>query len=130
MEKERKKLNQILVSQKIYVTPELKRKKSLYKLQFVLSIFLLCLFVSFYIYAEYDKAKSEETGKMMLSTATNLQEAAQALKEEEYKVWVFVLEDRHDSGNNKKTVVSQSTKNQQNMVVYHYYIFYLFVLID
>ena len=31
-------MNQILITEKLYVTPELKRKKKLYKFEFILSI--------------------------------------------------------------------------------------------
>ena len=48
-------MNQILVTEKIYVTPELKRKKKLYKFNFFLSVFLVCVLFSYYIYAEYDR---------------------------------------------------------------------------
>ena len=48
-------MNQILISEKIYVTPELKRKKNFFKLEFFLSVFFVCVLFSFYIYAEYDK---------------------------------------------------------------------------
>ena len=34
-------MNQILVTEKIYVTPELKRKKKIYKIMFIMSIFLI-----------------------------------------------------------------------------------------
>lgn len=60
-------MNQILITEKIYVTPELKRKKGFYRIEFFLSIFLVCLLFSFYIYAEYDRNKSEEVGKQILS---------------------------------------------------------------
>ncbi len=60
-------MNQILVSEKIYVTPELKRKKNFYKTEFFISVFLVCILFSFYIYAEYDRNKSEEVGKQILS---------------------------------------------------------------
>lgn len=60
-------MNQILTTEKIYVTPELKRKKNFYRMEFFLSIFLVCLLFSFYIYAEYDRNKSEEVGKQILS---------------------------------------------------------------
>ena len=53
-------MNQILVTEKLYVTPELKRKKRIYKLELFLSVFLICLLFSYYIYAEYDRNKSEE----------------------------------------------------------------------
>ena len=60
-------MNQILVTEKIYVTPELKRKKKTYKLLFMLSIFsIICLF-SVYIYAEYDRNRDEKMSKSILN---------------------------------------------------------------
>ena len=53
-------MNQILITEKLYITPELKRKKKLYKLDFIISIFLLCLLVGYYVYAEYDRNKGEQ----------------------------------------------------------------------
>lgn len=61
-------MNQILVTQKIYVTPELKRKKKIYKLNFFLSVFLVCVLFSYYIYAEYDRNKNEEISKEILAS--------------------------------------------------------------
>ena len=60
-------MNQILVTKKLYITPELKRKRKLYKLNFCISIFLVCVLISFCIYAEYDRNKSEEVSKEILS---------------------------------------------------------------
>lgn len=60
-------MNQILVTEKLYVTPELHRKKKFYKVQLFLSVFLVCLFSSYYIYAEYDRSKSEEVSQEILS---------------------------------------------------------------
>lgn len=60
-------MNQILVTEKLYVTPELKRKKKIYKINFFLSVFLICLLFSYYIYAEYDKNKSEEVSQEILA---------------------------------------------------------------
>lgn len=59
-------MNQILVTQKLYITPELRRKKKMYKFQFFLSVLLVCLLFSYYIYAEYDRSKSEEVSKEIL----------------------------------------------------------------
>jgi len=59
-------MNQILVTQKLYITPELRRKKKMYKVQFFLSVLLVCLLFSYYIYAEYDRSKSEEVSKQIL----------------------------------------------------------------
>ena len=37
-------MNQILITEKLYITPELKRKKKVYKFNFLLSIFLVVIF--------------------------------------------------------------------------------------
>lgn len=60
-------MNQILVTQKLYITPELRRKKKLYKLQFFISVLVVCLLSSYYIYAEYDRNKSEEVSQQILA---------------------------------------------------------------
>ena len=39
-------MNQILVTEKIYVTPELRRKKKIYQILFILSIFLIIALLS------------------------------------------------------------------------------------
>ena len=59
-------MNQILINEKLYVTPELKKKKKAFKFEFLLSIFLLCILSSYAIYAEYDRNKSEQVSKEIL----------------------------------------------------------------
>ena len=61
-------MNQILISEKIYVTPELKRKKRIYKIYFFLAVIVVFILSSYYIYAEYDKNKSEQQSKEILSS--------------------------------------------------------------
>ena len=61
-----KEMNQILVTEKVIVTPEFKRKKKIYKFNFFLSVFLICTLFSCYIYAEYDRTKSEEVSQEIL----------------------------------------------------------------
>ena len=63
-------MNQILVTEKLYITPEFKRKRMLYKIEFFLSVFLVCLLFSYYIYAEYDKNKNEEKSQEILESLT------------------------------------------------------------
>jgi len=60
-------MNQILVTKKLYITPELKRKKKIYKIEFFLSVFLVFTLISAYIYAEYDRNKSEEVSQEILA---------------------------------------------------------------
>ena len=63
-------MNQILVTEKVYVTPELKRKKKMYKILFMLSIFSIISLFSIYIYAEYDRNKDESISDDILSYLT------------------------------------------------------------
>ncbi len=60
-------MNQILVTEKLYMTPGFKKKRKLYKIVFFISILLVCLLSSYYIYAEYDRNKSEEVSQVLLS---------------------------------------------------------------
>lgn len=64
-------MNQILVTEKLYVTPELKRKKLIYKIMFIISLFLMITLISMYIYAEYDKNKEESISGDILSYLNN-----------------------------------------------------------
>ena len=61
-------MNQILITEKLYITPELKRKKSIYKISFILSILLIFVLFSFYVYAQYDRNKSEELSQDILAS--------------------------------------------------------------
>jgi len=65
MEEESPKMNQILVSEKLYVTPELKKKKKLYKFNFIVSILLVIILFSYYVYAEYDRSESDKSGEIL-----------------------------------------------------------------
>ena len=60
-------MNQILVTEKLYITPELKRKKRIYKFEFFLSVFLMFSLFSYGIYAEYDRNKSEAVSQEILA---------------------------------------------------------------
>ncbi len=60
-------MNQILVTEKLYVTPDLKRKKRIFKIEFFLSVFLVCILSSYYIYAEYNRNESEQVSQQILA---------------------------------------------------------------
>lgn len=64
-------MNQILVTEKVYVTPKLKRKKRIYKIQFVLSILIVLVLTSYYVYSEYDKRKGEALSKEILNSISS-----------------------------------------------------------
>ena len=59
-------MNQILISEKIYVTPELKRKRKAYKLIFILCLTLIVILTGYYVVAEYDKNQKEQISRQIL----------------------------------------------------------------
>ena len=103
-------MNQILVTEKLYVTPELKRKKRIYKIELFLSVFLICLLFSYYIYAEYDRNKSEEVSKEILAEIKE-QVDTTVKKDEDDKIVVILEvpgtqednEDKTENQNNNQT---------------------------
>ena len=60
-------MNQILITQKLYLTPELKRKKKIYKINFILSIIVILVLTSYYVYAEYDRNKDASISEGILA---------------------------------------------------------------
>ena len=84
-------MNQILVTQKLYMTPELKRKKALYKFCFFISIFLLGILCSFYIYGMYEQQMDEALSQEILG-AIDLQ-ALSANAEEDENILVVALDE-------------------------------------
>lgn len=59
-------MNQILVSQKLYVTPAMKRKKKLFKIEFFLSVFALVVISTYGICSAYDRNRNEAVSKEIL----------------------------------------------------------------
>lgn len=98
-------MNQILVTEKIYITPELKRKKKIYKFDFLLSVFLVCILISVCIYAEYDRNKSEETSQEILASMNN-EDTTVANN----NILVVVLDDSKQ-GNSQEQISSNSDLN-------------------
>ena len=64
-------MNQILVTEKIYVTEKLKRKKFFYKILFILSILVVVGLVSYSLYSEYKIRKDELISKEILENMFN-----------------------------------------------------------
>ena len=100
-------MNQILVTEKLYVTPELKRKKRIYKIELFLSVFLICLLFSYYIYAEYDRNKSEEVSKEILAEIK--EQVDNTVKKDENDKIVVILEVPGTQEDNE-----DQTENQNN----------------
>lgn len=86
-----KSVNQILITKKLYVTPELRRKKKWYKFQCAFAILLVCLLFSYYIYAEYDRTASEEVSQEILAA---IQSDSTIKKVEENDVIVVAMSEQ------------------------------------
>lgn len=77
-------MNQILVTEKIYVTPELRRRRKLFKIEFFLCVFLVCMLFTYYIYAEYDRERSEEVSQEILMGLSK-EKASEKIQNKEQK---------------------------------------------
>lgn len=84
-------MNQILVTEKLYITPDMKKKRKGYKVLFGLCAFFICVLFSYYIYAEYDKNKSEQVSKQLLA---NMQEDTTISKEKNSVIVVALGDNR------------------------------------
>lgn len=65
-------MNQILVSEKVYVTPTLKRKKRFYKIQFVLSLLALIILISYVVQRNLTEIKQETEAQNLLNDFSSL----------------------------------------------------------
>lgn len=106
-------MNQILVTKKLYITPELKKKKKIYKFNFILSLFFLIILVSFYIYAAYDREKSEAVSQEILANANIPKEDTTAVNSD---ILIAVLNDTTDDGEEEKPVVVPTTNNSSTNI--------------
>ena len=92
-------MNQILVSEKIYVTPELKRKKKIYKFNFIFSIILVIALFGYYVYGEFDRNSQDKSEEILSQIEVKQQDVTIADKtvKLEDDVLVVVLDDTHET---------------------------------
>ena len=106
-------MNQILVTEKVYVTPELKRKKMWFNIEFFLSVFLVCILSSYYIYAEYDRNKSEQVSHQLLAEVKK-DTTTKEIKDDD--VMVIMVDDENNTNiveenNQISSTVNDNTNN-------------------
>lgn len=103
--------NQILIADRIYVTPEIKRKRRIYKIYFLISVFLLFYLCSYYIYAEYDKTRSEEVSKTLILNPNDInQEEILADTKEDDNI-LYVILDEDNTSKNEQVEEAQKENN-------------------
>ena len=101
-------MNQILVTEKLYITPELKKKKKMYKFNFIISIILIVVLFSFYAYAEYDRNKTADISQEILLGTS---EADNTTMKNDSDVWIVALDGNDDTveENPQEEIESTST---------------------
>lgn len=99
-------MNQILVTKKLYITPELKRKKKVYKVNFIISVFFLIVLISVYIYAAYDRDKAEAMSQDILANAEQVDNTVA-----DSDILIAVLNDTTDDGTETPVVISNTNQN-------------------
>ena len=104
-------MNQILVTKKLYITPELKRKKKIYKFDFLLSVFLVCILISFYIYAEYARNRDEQVSQEILANMNITEDTTVA----DSNVLIAVLDDEEQT-EELNSEVKQQVENANKTV--------------
>ncbi len=87
-------MNQILVTEKLYVTPELRRKKKMYKINLIISIIIIVILFSIYAYASYDRNKQENISQDILASM-GAEDDTTISKDD--SVWVIALDGEDES---------------------------------
>ena len=103
-------MNQILVTEKVYVTPELKRKKKIYKIMFAISLFCMICLSTMYIYAEYDRNKESDVSKDILK---NMFSDTTIVDQEENALIVKITQDSFENTQETMqiTIPKEDTQN-------------------
>ncbi len=108
-------MNQILVTEKLYITPEFKRKRKIYKIEFFLSVFLACVLFSYYVYAEYDRNKNEKVSQEILTKITSSAAIDTTVKRTEDDVIKIILDDQEELTPEQEERIQEL---QENSIVY------------
>ena len=107
-------MNQILVTEKIYVTPEIKRKKRMYKIRFFLSVFFIFVLCSYYIYAENDRNKSEEVAHQIMGQLKNNTVVNDVTTKNIINDVIIVALDENESDNMEEPIQAEESQDGEN----------------
>lgn len=98
-------MNQILVTEKLYVTPELRKKKKVYKVQFYISVILVVILAGYYVYQEIDKARNEKLSQEILANVNiDTPEDDPTVLKNEGDLLVVMLDDQEEEETNPANV--------------------------
>ena len=112
-------MNQILISEKVYVTPELKRKKKIYKFNFILSVIFVIALFGYYVYGEFDRNSSDKSQEILSQIDVVKDETiANAPIKLEDDVLVVMLDDAKNSEEVKLNELMNSSYEKLDTKVY------------
>ena len=109
-------MNQILVTEKLYVTPELRRKRKIYKINFILSIIVIGILCGIYVHKEVERNQEQDISQDILEgiVEEEMNEAERVAANEEEGVWKIMIASVEQQANMQQTTQA----NNSNMQVY------------
>lgn len=97
-------MNQILVSQKVYVTKEMKRKKNIYKTIYIISILTIVVLSIYYVIAEKNRNDQESVGQDILSQLSDDETVSQENK-------IVISLDNDDTEDGEDSIILPDEQN-------------------
>ena len=109
-------MNQILVTEKLYVTPELRRKKRIYKINFILSIIVIGILCGIYVHNEVERNQEQDISQDILEgiVEEEMNEAERVAANEEEGVWKIMIASVEQQANMQQTTQATNSNNQVN----------------
>lgn len=108
-------MNQILVSEKVYVTPRLKRKKMFYRFLFIFSILAVFILTTYYVYSVYDKRKEESKSQDILDNIDSITAEMDSAQEEKEEILVVALNEKVEEVVEEENTTNPSNTNNANV---------------
>ena len=109
-------MNQILVTEKLYVTPELRRKKRIYKINFILSIIVIGVLCGIYVHNEVERNQEQDISQDILEgiVEEEMNEAERIAANEEEGVWKIMIASVEQQANMQQTAQAINQNSQAN----------------
>lgn len=108
-------MNQILVTDKLYVTQKLKKRKKIYRIEFISSLILVFIFSGWYIYSEVEKNAYESVSQDILNQMTIPDETTA-----EDKALVVAFDGQAEIVEQNLDVVDSASYTDENGTTYNY----------
>lgn len=113
-------MNQILVTDKLYVTQKLRKKKMRYRIEFVISLICVFIFSGWYIYSEVEKNACEAVSQDILNEISIGDIANDVTTAENDALIVAFDDDTEIIDNEVQTPVDNGTYTDNNGTTYTY----------